>query len=343
MFLSLDKFIIQIIGKPGAKLLMEMLQEFNVDSEVKDVGSDPKSDPKSDSLTPDLVIFLGSPKTPFEVPKAPILIGILSEEDYQFIQDFCQKHKVPLLVASPKKVATSYSHLKLPSYHYINLALSLSISSYIKYKHLFTEFKPGIPTIINIDKEWLSVSPDKFFQLRWFPKNNLSFIYEPGSNSLGIKLTIEWLQQRIIDTEQPFQIHTIIDIDTIPDDQEIKEYLLPLTTLAQFQNSFLIVNTNNTEPDPFDFEIYSNLMEIWNNPHFIPRRKYLAEPLKEFEIFSKIKFPPDLLDFNLSIRKPPIFILDSLESIQESLFRIDSKSYIIYIGKKENYLKIITP
>jgi len=337
MFLLLDKFIIQIIGKPGAKLLMEMIKEYNVDLESKDLESK-----DLDSKDLDLVIFLGSPKTPFEVPKAPILIGILSKEDYQFIYDFCQTNQLPLLVASPKKVATSYSHLNLPSYHYINLALSLSISSYLRYRHLLTDIKPGIPTIINIDKEWLSVSPEKFFQLRWFPKNNLSFVYEPGSNSLGIKLSIEWLQQRIIDTEQPFQIHTIIDIDAVPNKQEIKEYLLPLTTLAQFQNSFLIVNTNSTEPDPFDFEIYSNLMEIWNNPHFIPRRKQLSEPLKEFEAFSKIKFPSDLLDFNLSIRKPPIFILDDLDSIQESLSRIESKSYIIYIGKKENYLKIIT-
>jgi hypothetical protein len=328
--------IIKIIGKPGSKLLTEMLIEYNDGKPQKDLAS----------IQVDYTIFLGGIKEIMQtdIPKTAILISILSKEDYEFIQTFCRQNNLPLLVASPKKVFTSYEYLKLPIYNYINIAISLLINVLIK-NHL--DLKGDSPILINVSQELLFISPEKFFHLRCYPKNNLSFLYEPGTNLKGLCLTMEWIRSRILEDLEPVQIHTVIDIDEIPKIQDSildpKDYLLHLTTLAQYQNSFLIVNTEfeseSEDSVPFDYTIYTSIMEVWNNSHFIPKRKQLSEPLKEYEFFRSKDLLP--LDFLNSIKKPPIFILDNFDSIKQFISDIHSKAYILYIGKRENYLKII--
>lgn len=329
---------VKIIGKPGFKLLTEMLVEYNDGIVSKDLTS----------IHSDYTIFLGGTKELMEtdIPKNAILISILSKEDYEFITSFCQKNKLPLLVASPKKVASSYSYLKLPIYNYINIAISLLITVLIKNR---IELVSNSPILINVSQELLCISPEKFFHLRWYPKNNLSFLYESGTNLKGLCLTMEWIRSRIFEESEPVQIHTIIDIDEIPKFQDSilnpKDYLLYLTTLAQYQSSFLIINTEleslpeSENSEPFDYTIYTSIMEVWNNAHFIPKRKQLSEPLKEYEALRSSDSVS--LDFSKSIKKPPIFILDNFDSIKQFIFDIQSKAYILYIGKRQNYIKII--
>jgi ribonucleotide reductase beta subunit family protein with ferritin-like domain len=71
--------------------------------------------------------------------------------------------------------------------------------------------------------------------------------------------------------------------------------------------------------------IYTNIMELWNTKHFIPKRLSLLENISESlgykfsENTSNIKFDPK---YEMSIKKPPIFILDNFESISNFISKL---------------------
>jgi hypothetical protein len=172
---------------------------------------------------------------------------------------------------------------------------------------------------------------------------------------------MEWVASKKFEN---MDIHTIFDIDEIPlttknsmETSNFIDYLLPFTILGNRQKSFLIVNSEFCEESeeseesedsskpPFDYYIYSKLMEIWNNPSYIPKRKLLAE-VKD-HAYDKLR--SDTKDFRFTLKSLPIFILDDFESIKNSLKSFKTKDevsevsevLILYIGKKENFQKII--
>ena len=381
MIILPNGFKIEIIGKPGSKLLTEMFKEYYdaksfASKSLKDIdvpnlciflGCGTSIDPlgfsslgcgtsrERSSLgtsVPEAKLFeaklcetsidpLGFSSLGTSVPEAklltsvPYLIGILKKSDYEFITNFCKTHNLKLYVANTKKIYNAYSFLNFTIYDYINLALAMTASSISK-------------TSKSSEEEFLSISPEKYFHLRYHKNDNIHFYYEPGHNLEGVKLTMEWAASQKFEN---MNIHTIFDIDEIPstsknsiDSENFTEYLLPFTILGNRQKSFLIVNSEDLEKSskssepPFDYHIYSKLMEIWNNPSYIPKRKLLAE-VKD-HAYDKLR--SESKDFTFSSKSLPIFILDDFESIKNSLrnFKV-SEVLILYIGKKENFQKII--
>jgi hypothetical protein len=297
------------------------------------------------------------------LPNPDFLVAVLSKKDFEFVKSFCVKNKLKMYIASPKKVYQSYSFLKFTIYEYICIALGMSAKALAKnsLKNLPKNSLNSSNMIVNIDDQLLSAAPEKNFNLRYTHINNFHFLYEPGTNSKDIRLSMEWMQQQIIDKTKTskVEVHTIIDLDSIPSDTEsVKDYLIFLTILGIYQKSFFIVNSSDVSLDSseeseefrFDYNIYTSMMELWNSKAYIPQRKMLAnvpepgyESLRSESFIKDLKALNDSIDFELSIRKPPIFILDSLDSIKESLNSLkDSKEFLIlYIGKKENFEKII--
>jgi hypothetical protein len=151
----------------------------------------------------------------------------------------------------------------------------------------------------------------------------------------------------------------------------MKEYLLPFTTLGIHQKSILIVNTefeslepsefegskdSNSEDvkeseessEPFDYHIYTNIMELWNNKHYIPKRLSLLEstmltldPSDPKSDPKESKVNSEIFELEKSIKNPPIFILDNFESIYNFISKLNKKSIILYIGKEENFKKFV--
>ena len=385
-----DNFIIKIIGKPGQKLLTSMFLEYydaKILEELKNI----------EVFKPSLVIFIGK-DVKNEIQKydnVPFLISILSKKDYSLVSTFCKEHNLRMYIAPTKKIFSYYKHLKLPIFEYIHLSLAVSASALRSKSSLVEETKDSktvpviesLSSVVNIDKELLSIDPYKPFHIRshQIKKESftVNFTWEPGKTLLGNRMIMEWVRNQVLrsGTESRsanvpealvpegsnLDFFTIIDIDEIYETKDMKEYLLPFTTLGIYQKGILIVNSDldslenskgsesedqsslgllpGTESlEPFDYHIYTNIMELWNTKHFIPKRLSLLENMDEsFGIKDRnldLK-PPFDPHYELSIKKPPIFILDNFESICNFVSKIYKNSYILYVGKEENYKKII--
>jgi hypothetical protein len=341
-----DNFIIKVIGKPGKKLLMSMFLEYYDAKILEDIKE----------LTPSLVIFLGKDQTSIvNYKNSPFLIGILSKKDYDFISSFCKDNNLRLYIAPTKKIFSYYKHLKLPLFDYIHLSLAASVSSLSK-EILDKDSTDSFLSVVNINKELVSIDVHKPFHIRskQIKKEDdkglqytIDIFWEPGKNMLGNKLLMEWLRnEKISNTTNSLDVYTIIDIDQIYETNDMKDYLLPFTTLGIYQKGILIVNSELEDSDledstPFDYHVYTNIMEIWNSKHYIPKRLSLLETQTLTNELSGSKVP-NLFnpDFELSSKKPPIFILDTFESIYNFISKIHKNSIILYIGNEENY-KII--
>ena len=84
-------------------------------------------------------------------------------------------------------------------------------------------------------------------------------------------------------------------------------------------------------------------MGFWNNIHYIPKRKQLLQPDILTQKLSHAKpgfdFKPS---FEESIKKPPIFIIDSIsESLKFCHKQNASNKIILFFGNWENFEKII--
>jgi hypothetical protein len=356
-----DNFIVKIIGSPGQKLLTSMFLEYydaKVLEELKTI----------EISKPSLVIFIGKDlKNEIEKYKnVPFLIAILSKKDYELVSNFCKENNLRMYISPTKKIFSYYKHLNLPLFDYINLSLAISTSA-LRNKALDKDFSTSI---VNIDKEVLSIDPHKPFHIRssQIKKDsvNIELVWEPGTKLIGNKLMMEWIRNtKISNPESSIDFYTVIDIDEIYETKDMKEYLLPFTTLGIYQKGILIVNSDVLDPldlkspedqkdpldlkspedpkDPFDYHIYTNIMELWNTKYFIPKRLSLLENISESlgykfsENTSNPKFDPK---YEISIQKPPIFILDNFESIYNFVSKISKNSMILYIGKKENYINL---
>ena len=365
-------FTIKIIGSPGKKILTSMFLEYYDAKILQHL---------QESETPNLYIFLGSKKSKGSLESldsnVPVLISILSKKDYEFVTEFCKTHNLRLYIAPLKKIISMYKYLNFPFFDYIHLSLASCASKLSKETFLNPKEEKGetisrrnspllslVDPILNIEGtekkldiesikdgkdsfdeslELIGVSPEKSFHIRSYTKDTTEFVWEPGTYEVGNRLLMEWLRNN---KSKP--VYTIIDIDEIPSDfSEIKDYLLPFTTLGIKQKGFLIVNSEevnsdqNEESIPYDYHVYTTLMELWNNKHYIPKRKSLLEPIPGYteRIVSEaiVNFDPN---FEESIAKPPIFIIDFYDSIKNFISKI-SNCIVLYVGKEENYKNII--
>jgi hypothetical protein len=346
--------------------ILERSKDLPQNEDQKDPSDSPDSSDPSDPS--DLCIFLGKDyETVKKYKNTPFLIGILSKKDYNFITEFCKTHNLRLYIAPTKKIFSYYKHLNFPMFDYIHLSLALSASALSKESSepSGSKEKSFSSSIVNVDLESVTLNPDKHFHIRsdqnpaW---KHLTFVWEPGTKIIGNKIMMEWIRNTIYESEgshgsKDLHIHTIIDIDEIYETSDMKEYLLPFTILGIHQKSILIVNTEDSgsksqDPEssegsePFDYHIYTNIMELWNNKHYIPKRLRLLESTTlEFDTNS-VKDPesqkdPKVFELERSIQNPPIFILDNFESIYNFISKLTKKSIILYIGKQENFKKFI--
>ena len=350
----INGFTIKIVGNPGKKLLTSMILEY-YDAKILHQ--------LSESETPQLCIFLGSRNSSESLEsndsKSPVLISILSKKDYEFVTTFCKTHSLRLYIAPLKKIISMYKYLNFPFYDYIHLSLAASASKLSKMDTISTsepqtmvivdpiqessttlEETLNVQETLNVSLELIGVSPEKSFHIRSYTKDSIEFIWEPGTYEVGNRLCMEWLRNN---KSKP--VYTIIDIDEIPykslseDSREnLKDYLLPFTTLGIKQKGFLIVNSDSESSEdsvPFDYHIYTTLMELWNTKHYIPKRKALLDSVPGYTntFTHDIIFDPK---FEESIAKPPIFIIDFYDSIKNFISKI-SDCIVLYIGKEENY------
>jgi hypothetical protein len=259
-----------------------------------------------------------------------------------------------------------YKYLNFPFYDYIHLSLAASASKLSKMDTISTsepqkmvivdpiqscessnscetttlEETLNVQETLNVSLELIGVSPEKSFHIRSYTKDSIEFIWEPGTYEVGNRLCMEWLRNN---KSKP--VYTIIDIDEIPykssnedSHENIKDYLLPFTTLGIKQKGFLIVNSDSESSEdsvPFDYHIYTTLMELWNTKHYIPKRKALLDSVPGYTntVTHDIIFDPK---FEESIVKPAIFIIDFKDSIKNFIYKL-SDCIVLYIGKEENY------
>jgi hypothetical protein len=344
-----DNFVIKIIGNPGKKLLTSMFLEYYDAKVLEELKN-------TEVFKPSLVIFIGK-DVKNEIQKyndVPFLIAILSKKDYDHVSTFCKEHNLRMYISPTKKIFSYYKHLKLPIFEYIHLSLAVSASALRRKIHssAVVSDKESLSSVVNIDKELLSIDPHKPFHIRssQIKKDSftINFVWEPGTTLLGNRMIMEWVRNQTLVSEGPsLDFFTIIDIDEIYETKDMKEYLLPFTTLGIYQKGILIINSDPLDPEseasePFDYHIYTNMMELWNNKHFIPKRLSLLENMDEsFGMKDKDLKSPFDPQYELSIKKPPIFILDNFESICNFVSKICKNSMILYIGKEENYKKMI--
>jgi hypothetical protein len=99
----------------------------------------------------------------------------------------------------------------------------------------------------------------------------------------------------------------------------------------------------------FDFSLFNSLKSIWNSKEYIPRRKKLAEPLPDYQMFrtesndleqSSESLEP--INFEECIRKPPIFIIDTLQSIKQWIqdhveHFPEQQQIFVYVSRKKKF------
>lgn len=394
-----DNFVIKIIGNPGKKLLTSMFLEYydaKVLEELKNteafkpslvifIGKDVKNEIQKYDNVPFLIAILSKKDYDYvsSFCKEHNLRIYISPTKKIF--SYYKHLNLPIFEYIHLSLAVSASALRRK----IHSSDELLSSAKEDLSSAVVSAKESLSSVVNIDKELLSIDPHKPFHIRssQIKKDSftINFVWEPGTTLLGNKMIMEWIRNQTlgtqsrtgglwVDTESgapevpralfpegpSLDFFTIIDIDEIYETKDMKEYLLPFTTLGIYQKGILIVNSDlefeesqdnkvvleskSEDFEPFDYHIYTNMMELWNNKHFIPKRLSLLENMgesfgmKDKDSGLKSSFDPQ---YELSIKKPPIFILDNFESICNFVSKICKNSMILYIGKEKNYKKMI--
>jgi hypothetical protein len=299
--------------------------------------------------------------------KAKFLLGPQTKEELESLK-LCG---VSLYTVSMNDVYTMYKHLQFPIYDYINVGLVLGaykLSMKIKEISIENEVK-----LLNLKDSYISIEIEKNFSLRYSMINeNVRLIYEIGTSEIGILLCMEWIKSltnQISESLTEYKsVYTIFDIDkedlehsskskaSGPGEcpKDLVDFLIPFTILGNLQKGFLIVNSelcsssqspeslgHSPGPEAFDFSLYNSLKSIWNSKEYIPRRKKLSEPIPDYQMFREKTEISKIPNFEECIRKPPIFIIDTLSSIkewiQENITNFpDDKKIFVYVSRKKN-------
>jgi hypothetical protein len=286
-----------------------------------------------------------------------LLLGPQTKEELESLK-LCG---IPLYTVAMNKVYTMYKHLHFPIYDYINVGLVLGAYKISKSIEMIRELpKENEVNLLNLKDSYISIEIEKNFSLRYSMMNeNVRFIYESGTSEIGVLLCMEWVKSLMeCNLTELYSVYTIFDIDEEDlQGKDLLDFLIPFTILGNLQKGFLIVNSDierNSEsseslghsprPEAFDFSLYNTLKGIWNSKEYIPRRKKLAEPLPDYEMFRNEKSQMNHLknssipNFEECIRKPPIFIIDKLDSIKEWIkehveYFPDNKQIFVYVKK----------
>lgn len=321
-------FTIECIGGYGKSRIYDMLQSYYEGILI---------DKTEFNNSVDVTIFLTEkgyslPKEKkFDKLKGSLLYGPITKQELKAITD---NDNIISFSVSPKQAFSMYKHLHLPIYDYINL--SLAMGTY-KLSRKNKESK-----VIDISDVLLQIKIDKMFSLQSSMINdNIRIIYESGVSSIGVQLCMEWIASFNV------PVYTIFNIDLEDLHTDLQSFLLPFTVLATLQKGFFIVNSDielsnhegseSNETVSFDFSLYTTLMRIWNMKEFIPERKKYATPNPDYESLrdktSELTFP----NFEESIRKPPIFIIDVYDSIMDWIKSIQNSNncILVYVGKKK--------
>lgn len=304
------------------------------------------------------------------------LVGPQTKEELESLK----LYGIPLYTVEMNQVYSMYKHLKFPIYDYINIGLVLgaykinkTLTNILKYT------KDNEISLINLKDSYISIEIEKNFSLSYSMINeNIRFIYESGTSENGVLLCMEWIKNLVGISEKYStglcSVYTIFDIDEEDlQGKDLLDFLIPFTILGNLQKGFLIVNSDlehssespeslGHSPRPeafdlehssesFDFSLYNTLKSIWNSKEYIPRRKKLSEPLPDYEMFrDRTSSSFDVQNYTIPnfeecIRKPPIFIIDRLDSIKEWVKEHvenfpDSPQIFVYVNKKKKTLEI---
>lgn len=362
-------FIVKCIGGYGKSSIYDLFVHYYNCIHIED-----------EELIPNVIIVLTEKgyKTSFsknfensEKSKDSIfLLGPQTKEELESLK-LCG---IPLYTISINQIYTMYKHLHFPIYDYINIGLVLGAYKLTEKYDLYKNKESNEVNLLNLKDSYISIEIEKNFSLRYSMMNeNIRFIYECGISEHGVLLCMEWVKSL---TEQSLaecnltkrsSVYTIFDIDEEDlQGKDLFDFLIPFTILGNLQKGFLIVNSDLAEqssvsseafdlgqsPESFDFSLYNSLKSIWNSKEYIPRRKKLSEPLPDYEMLrdktSSLRFQNqhyEIPNFEECIRKPPIFIIDSLQSIKEWIkdhveHFPDNKQIFVYVSKKKKTLKI---
>lgn len=302
-------------------------------------------------------------ETLFKEPKVKETLFLLGPQTKEELENL-KLYNVPLYTVAMNEVYKMYKHLNFPIYDYINLGLVLGA---YKLQTKLEEFRPKLETekditLLNLKNSYISIEIEKNFSLRYSMMNeNVRFVYESGVSEIGTLLCLEWVKHLAREnkslTEDLSSVYTIFDIDVEDlEGKDLIDFLIPFTILGPLQKGFLIVNSDIysegvegvdseksleqlLEPG-FDFSLYNSLKTIWNSKEYIPRRKKLSEPLQDYQMFRDEEEKSDPINFEECIRKPPIFIIDTLESIKQWIqdhveHFPEKKQIFVYVSKKK--------
>jgi hypothetical protein len=317
-------FTIECIGGYGKSRIYDMLHNYYDGILI---------DKTECSSSVDVTIFLTekgyskSKEKSFDKLKGSVLYGPITKQELKVITD---NDNIKAFSVSPKQAFSMYKHLHLPIYDYINL--SLVMGAY-KLSRKNKESK-----VIDISDVLLQIKIDKLFSLQSSMINdNIRIIYESGVSSIGVQLCMEWISSFNV------PVYTIFDVDLEDLHTDLQSFLLPFTVLATLQKGFFIVNSDIETKDSeevsesFDFSLYTTLMRIWNTKEFIPERKKYAIPNPDYESLRDKTSEKLIPNFEESIRKPPIFIIDVYDSIMDWIKTIQNSNncILVYVGKKK--------
>lgn len=302
---------IQVLDSPQKNSFLRLCKDYEIQNlESKDFN------------LPNLYVYLGyNSKSLLNISsnEIPILIGVLPNSELEELK----KLKNPILMAPVKAFSVYCKESNLPVYEMIHKCIIFSILCW----------NPEIKSnLINIDSEIHKLEKQKIKSINLYTKDNITYMYNSFTDLQEITLFMSWIiYQNLLPTNS---VYTLIDIDS---DIDLKN-LLPLTILGIYQKGFMI-NLENKSAE----KIYKSLMGFWNNIHYIPKRKQLLQPDILTQKLSRKKFDFDFNpNFEETIKKPPIFIIDSiLESLKFCHKQNTSNKIILFFGNWENFEKII--
>jgi hypothetical protein len=371
-------FLVKCVGGYGKSSIYDLLIHYYDCIEIEDKD-----------IEPNIVIILTEKsygkckELSLNDLKAKFLLGPQTKEELEAIK-LCN---VPLYTVAMNEVYKMYNHLNFPIYDYINLGLVLG--AYKLSSKLYELRKDSDITLLNLKDSYISIEIEKNFSLRYSMMNeNVRFVYESGISEIGTLLCMEWVKSLARNSKvggpkasgpgvcpkasgpgvcPKASIYTIFDIDE--EDLQGKnciDFLIPFTILGLLQKGFLIVNSEQSpeslgympgpeafdlgqSPGSFDFSLFNSLKSIWNSKEYIPRRKKLAEPLPDYQMFrtesndleqSSESLEP--INFEECIRKPPIFIIDTLQSIKQWIqdhveHFPEQQQIFVYVSRKKKF------
>jgi len=295
-------FRIEIIGTNRKTLLLELWKK------VQDITE------SNDSYEPNLILYIGGCKLPELNPSIPIVLGIMSKEEIKTASKLLNPTYIP----------------SIRNFYQQHKQKQLTVLEYIYFTILFTCIYISENTvssgILTIPDEWYQRF--SFISSLTYVRKNIEFIYESGEDKTENQIRMHWLKSKV---KKPIYIL----FNKKFSNESIKEYLVPFTILGVYQNGFLISDDGLENSE----KMYTTLMELWNTTHYIPKRKQYLLPVSCYkDLYEEKEFDPE---FEIAIKRPPIFIIDSIEYIVKYLTLREEDCIVFYVGNFEKFQKII--